>query len=302
MKHVTLSNAAGLALWLSLASSSPGAHAGDQAVPANAVPTKRLELKTQNPDRVDFRVQFNYDKVGGPGGTMLYPAYGLAGFIAAIATHGAIIEGEKSRQRAEVEAKAQELLQPYMPVLREMRNAELLSQALDEPRLRPLVQTVDVASAGSTAAARGVIAPVFWLTADQRALVLELQTQWTEGALPAASDLRLRVVSSPLDADVAELAQRWTDKSGELLRRMAGELLVRGIALSAERLGALPDANAEGARFQTVRFMEGGTQRVERAQMLSDDGCGRALIRTLRGELLSVPLPAERVGASDCRG
>ncbi|UUZ52375.1 hypothetical protein LP419_22905 [Massilia sp. H-1] len=54
---------------------------------------------------------------------------------------------------------------------------------------------------------------------------------------------------------------------------------------------ALADVQATpgtAAPFKTVRFTEGGAERMERAQVLSEK-CGQIVLRTLRGNLMSVP-------------
>jgi len=47
-------------------------------------------------------------------------------------------------------------------------------------------------------------------------------------------------------------------------------------------------AAADETPSKTVRFPQGGTERIERAQVLAER-CDRVLIRTLRGEIMSVP-------------
>jgi hypothetical protein len=50
---------------------------------------------------------------------------------------------------------------------------------------------------------------------------------------------------------------------------------------------------------RTFRYPEGGVEKMERAQLV-EAHCGRALLRTLRGWLMSVPVKVE--GESACSG
>jgi hypothetical protein len=56
---------------------------------------------------------------------------------------------------------------------------------------------------------------------------------------------------------------------------------------------ALPDIGGAGdsaSPFRTVRYSEGGAERIERAQVLREQ-CGQVVLRTLRGNL-AVPRKA----------
>jgi hypothetical protein len=43
--------------------------------------------------------------------------------------------------------------------------------------------------------------------------------------------------------------------------------------------------------FRTIRYLEGTAEKMERAQLINEH-CGRLLIKTLRGSLMSVPAKA----------
>jgi hypothetical protein len=50
-----------------------------------------------------------------------------------------------------------------------------------------------------------------------------------------------------------------------------------------------------------VRYNEGGTERMERAQVVSEQ-CGQLVLRTLRGNLISVPVKSAVPGEASCPG
>jgi hypothetical protein len=56
---------------------------------------------------------------------------------------------------------------------------------------------------------------------------------------------------------------------------------------------------ADEGVFRTVRYQEGGAEKIERAQVLEQQ-CGRTVLRTLRGWLLSVPAQVEAASATRC--
>lgn len=60
-------------------------------------------------------------------------------------------------------------------------------------------------------------------------------------------------------------------------------------------------ARTEDARERTFRYFEGGEEKMERARLVLDM-CDRAVIRTLRSELMSIPLrtPPNRAAATGC--
>lgn len=245
-----------------------------------AQPGWSLRLAAQDP--VPFHGLPDSDEAGKPG-MMMYPAPGLAGFLAGIATHGVILSSMRDSARTEHEKQADKVLDPYRDGLARFTQHDLGESALAAPalqgaRLLPVQAPADDRSVAS--------APQFYLAQDKDALVLDNSVTLTRpGAQPWTG--KIRVVSAP---------RAVTDV--EALKAESASLL----ALSLEIVLAqadVPAAGAEAPAYRTVRYLQGKKELFERAQVL-DERCGRALIRNLRGWLMSVPLakPSTAGGAA----
>lgn len=118
------------------------------------------------------------------------------------------------------------------------------------------------------------------------------------GTLPA-SDYRttIRVVSNPNTNENSVV--EWTANNGEKLKDQSAKLLAESFDIAFRDAGDTSDK--EKIPERTIRYREGGREKMERAQVLSTQ-CDRLLIRSLRGTLLSVPIQPIVAGASDTCG
>lgn len=138
------------------------------------------------------------------------------------------------------------------------------------------------------------------MTQDQSALILDNAitiTKWHD-ATKADYHASIRVVS-PVQAETAP-SEYWTKNNGERLKEISAELIADSLQIAihdAEALKSAPDSNP----FRTIRYKEGETEKFERAQIVSNE-CSRVLIRTLKGDLMSVPVsrPIISVGETNC--
>jgi hypothetical protein len=243
---------------------------------------------------VVYRGVVNFDSAGMPAGSMLYPAVGgVGGFVAALITHGVIVEASKSSEKTRLQEEADRVLQPYQAQLQDFRYPELLKlgvERLSSPERKKLLQPAEP-HAGWVL----TTAPTFSMTPDQRALVLDNLVSFLppgEAATPAHA-VAVRVVSSPLQGEV-QAAWNAAAPAGTLLKEESAQLLAQSLAIAARetRRGS---AEREAA-FRSVRYRQGDAEKVERAQVV-EDGCDRLVVRTLRGGLLSVPAGSP---AADC--
>jgi hypothetical protein len=242
--------------------------------------------------KVVFKGVVNLDGAGlGPGG-MLYPAPNAAGLVVAILTHAALNEGMKSSQKAALQAEADKVLADY---------ASLIDGFAPEDLLRRVAAVGGAWPAGLRAhdgSARWEIElqPLFQMAQDRRALVVDtVVTVRERGVAKAARVSAVRLVSDPLAAEGA--AQAWATQDGQTLKDQSARLLARALALSFADMSGRWNAPTPQ---RTVRFMEGGQERIERAHVI-DSKCGRAVVRTLRGDLMEVPLrAADSAAQSEC--
>ena len=147
------------------------------------------------------------------------------------------------------------------------------------------------------------------MTQDRRALVLDNVVHiFSPGSTTGAYAQTVRVISAPLPeptprTETTEPTRTAEDETVSLWLAMQGHRLTdESAALFAESLEialeeSLKSAIGDKTPHQTFRYAEGGSERMERAQLVSER-CGRRLIRTLRGWLMSIPVAG--AGSEGC--
>lgn len=241
---------------------------------------------TQEPG-VTYRGLASFDKAGKGATNTTYMMPGVAGTVLAVAAHGLLINNGLRQQKSEIELRADQVLEPYMPVLGAVRQDELMTQALARARTgraRKLISHLDMDEQGWIVEN----APVFFMTQDQGALILEnVIAVYRPGAMRQASYTNtVRVVSRLVEHE--DLPTYWNEAQGEPLRRHSAALLAMSFDIALAQAQADAVAPAASA-FRTVRYQQGGKEVAERAQVLGEQ-CARILIKNLRGWLMSVPL------------
>ncbi len=223
---------------------------------------------------------------------MLYPAFGIAGLLAAVATHGALVEAAKSAEKNKLREAADKVLDPYRDVLKNFSNQELMTRGMrglggGNEKMAP-----EIATAGTGWTVNS--SPIFWLSQDQSALILENTIEIFSTSAPGQIQYvnTVKVVSSArLETD---LVQVWTAEDGKKLKQESVDMFAHSLKIVLEEVGKPPGASNEAQK--TFRYSEGKSQKIERAQWVADL-CERAVVRTLRGWLLSIPqraAPAEQ--------
>lgn len=253
------------------------------AVADDPLPRWTLQLPADGP--LPFTGIVNLDEAGMAGGPMMYQAPDAAGLIAAIVVHGVIVDSARKIQRNKLIAAANEVVTPYRGVL----------DGFGHPELRQRVhQRLGIAGGEGELVVES--APMFALTQDEKALVLD-NTIVFRGAQAGPQGVYqgvVRVVSDPLKGNAPR--GEWLANKGEKLKDACARLVADSIeiALIDARTGADPAAAKPTQR--TVRYSEGGTERMERASVVRQQ-CGRLIIRNLRGHLMSVPTQS---AVTDC--
>lgn len=220
------------------------------------------------------------------GSGMLYPTGGLGilGVAVGVLVHAGLEGAKQQGERTAAQEAADRVTEPYRPQVAEWTHMELLSAALADG-----VGGARSIDKGNVDPAHGLLEsrPLLWITQDQRALLLENQIMVRRPGLhdEAPVPLRVTVVSAPQAAETSR--ENWLANRGALLKVQLVVLLRESLNAALARL-AEPGTVAAPARQRTVRYLQGGEERVERAQVLAE-GCGRYLLQTLRGDLLSVP-------------
>lgn len=240
-------------------------------------------LRLPKEDKVAYKGLVNFDAAGTGSAAMLYPAPNALGFLAAVFTHGAIVESQKKTQKDKLQDEANKVLSPYEPVLKDYSHKELMQRGLakttagggkkllafsDNPGADWLIESI----------------PIFSMTQDQRAIVLENAISlYPPNATAPAYQNAVRVVSQTRDG--ADLIKFWSANGGEKLKEESASLFAHSLDIVLAEASA---PSKDGAQ-KTFRYLEGNTEKMERAQLISEH-CDRAVIKTLRGWLMSIPV------------
>jgi hypothetical protein len=266
---------------LTAAALLPTARAGDELA---------LRWSSEAGAKPTFRGVLNKDAAGMGAGGMMYPAPGLVGLFAAVLTHAAVSSSAQSAEMRKLQATADEVLTPYAAVLESFAVDELLAQT------RASLTPQGLAVRPGWVNANLELTPVFLMTQDRRALLLDVVAQFNDGTTGRPRQLGMRVVSDPR-ALPADGHDDWASTEGTL-KKVCIDLLARAVRHMLESVD--PDRPTPAASVErTVRFFEGGAQRMERSKVL-EQRCGRALLQTLSGTLMSVPLSTVAALDAEC--
>jgi hypothetical protein len=114
-------------------------------------------------------------------------------------------------------------------------------------------------------------------------------TQSTATAASAAASAPL-APTAPTAAEQAAI-NHWSSDEGRRLKAEAALMLAHAVELALQQAKAMAQTPASAAAAvpeRTHRYMLGATSRAERGQLLAQS-CGRVIVTTLRGNLLSAP-------------
>jgi len=255
-----------------------------------------VAIRLPKEDTVSYKGIANFDGAGAGALSMLYPVPNAAGLLVAVLTHAVIAESAQSRQRRELQEAADRVLVPYRSTLTGVTHKELVTRALRHSTSSDVHMIVDM-PVGSDASFVVDPALIFYMTQDQRALVLHavFAISGRDAQPRDPSNHAVRVVGRP--RELADARAFWTADHGEKLRHESTLLLAHALDLALSEVRS-PAGNREG-REMTFRYLEGVVEKMERARLVSEM-CDRAVIRTLRGELMSVPLRAAAAAAGAC--
>jgi hypothetical protein len=267
-----------------------------QSPPPRMAKDADWSLRLPKEEKVLYRGAISFQ--GGTAGAFAgpYPAPNVAGFLAAIVTHAVIADSAQARQRQQVQDQADRVLSYYQPVLKDYQYKELMQKGLEKvsaSRGGKLIDSSEKPAAGWLIES----APVFIMTQDQRAIILDnaIAIYAPDAAENAAYKNVIRVVSQPQTQE--DVFAFWSADGGAALKRESAALLAASLDLAlAEATGTL---GSESPTHKTFRYPEGSAERMERGQLVSEQ-CNRVVMRNLRGWLMSIP--ARQPAPDDCGG
>lgn len=289
-----------LGVWWALTPALMGAHTSVNA--AEAAPVQggaRYVWLEAGPGPIALRGWLP-DEASKAGGAMSYPMVGgVLGLVAGILTHGAIVEAEKSRQKTAIQVEADRVTEPYQDLLKGASMSELMRAAgANGAGLVPAPQWVG-AQQPSPDAHTIEFQPSFAMTQDQRALMMEgvVIVRAPGQSQQAAVSIGLQAVSLPLKGESPR--SQWLANQGAMFKAEVQGLLQEGLRMALAIARQPSDADA-ALKPRTVRYVQGGEERAERARVLSE-ACDRWWIKNLRGDWMSVP-PKNANADNNCAG
>ena len=285
-------------VFISCAQAANDAVQAGQAAPRVIGKDSSWSLRLPKDDKVIYRGVVSFDEAGVGNRQITYPAPNAVGLLAAVLTYGAIVGSMKDSQKDKLQEGADKVLLPYESVLASYKHQELMRRGLQKTLTGGSKKLVEFSEKpGGDWFIES--APVFSITQDQTTIILDISISVYAPNAPSAAAYQntVRVVS--LAKDGADLASFWTAKDGEKLKEESASLLAESLDIILSEMASGP--SKEGNPYKTVRYFEGTTEKMERGQLISER-CGRVLIKTLRGGLMSVPARrgTATAPASDC--
>ena len=265
------------------------------SLPAHVTQNPGWTLQLPENEKVVFQGVVQYDASGPSGSGMLYPAPNAGGFLVGLITHAIILESMKDRKKTAAQEAADKVLTPYLDIVQVYTHRELMQRAVDKITMAPSVQLIPYSEKQE---AEWLIqsTPIFSLTQDQTALVLDNVISISQPGMPAYVNT-IRVVSSSHEAN--DIVQHWTANQGEKLKAVSAGMVADSLQIALK--GAIGSLTADNTAYKTMRYFEGKTEKMERALLLSEQ-CNRALIKTLRGWLMSIPVARAEATPALCVG
>ncbi len=248
---------------------------------------RNWSLRLPADDKLMFSGALNSEGWNVHSPSIMYPAPNVGGFVVAVITHGLIVESQKSRQLKKAQEDADKVLEPYQSTL------SLISyQQLARPWVEKTQPTFSRRLVGVTESPRSdewliEATPVFLMAQDKRTLSLDnLVSMRAPGATEKTGlQYRIRVISPAVENE--DTAAAWSADAGKKLNEVSAWLFSESLNIATRM--AVEGSDKNDQPFQTIRYLEGTTEKMERAQLISER-CGRLLIKTLRGSLMSVPV------------
>ncbi|MDB5932563.1 MAG: hypothetical protein JWR60_4270 [Polaromonas sp.] len=271
--------------------------------PSAALPVATWSLRLPAEGKVDYRgVLKTNSGAGAPAGGMLYPGPGIGGFLISVAAHALVVGATRNVLTQQQLAASDEVLSPYRPLLDAFTARELFSLAFQNTASVGRTELVEpTQSASSSRLVQGT--PVFFLAQDEQTIQMDASMLVFPTGSPATAvppPLVIRVISHARPAMPSENQPPDVGRhaaQSAWIKAESTALLAHAIDLALEAASAPLPADAP---FQTFRYLEGQTARMERGQLVAQR-CGRMVIRTLRGLLMSIPIassgPPETNGA-----
>lgn len=254
-------------------------------------PLQKWSIRGPKLEQITINGMANLDGAGIASIPMMYPAPSAVGLLAGIVTHGIINGAAKRKQKQRLVDAADQVLVPYQPLIAAYTTKLLLQGSVQRDALRRDSDRAFLIGEPSAADWLIVGEPAFRFSADQRALLIDNAIAiYSPDSLttPVYKNL-VRIVAAPMEGPDEALEGSWLKDDGSLFKRTMEDLYAESLSLAIRSMpssGAMTGVDPNAAR--TIRYVLGAAERMERGQLMFED-CGRVVIRTLYGTIMSVP-------------
>ena len=236
-----------------------------------------------------FLGKITTDQADNLSGSMAYPGYDAASFLAAIIAHaaaqGAVDAQEEHRKRE----AANKVLEKYQAALSKINRISLVEEnpkieiTGEMVTLYPYDQQIDTEKNLYVAE----VDPVFYVAQNERSLVLSNRVLFKETKRPNTATKRMVIeyVSSPyLDDNPTEY---WSSENYKPFISTSTKIFRQTIRLALEYQQDM--SSLLGKKNKTIRYYESGKKKVERGHVI-EEYCDRIVFLTLRQSIKSVPV------------
>jgi hypothetical protein len=213
---------------------------------------------------------------------MAYPAPNMAVFLATIVAHGVIQKTFSKSRDKKLLNKANEVLIPYQDILSAYKNQELMESSL---ALVGTTGTKRLLAHSDTPESKDLViesVPMFFMTQDQKALIVDNAVAIKTANSEKPYQNVVRIVSPVKNAE--DMVKFWSEDNGRNLKAESQRLYAQSLEIALNDR-AKPNT---GGTPKTIRYLEGGKEKMERGELLSEQN-NQVLLRTLRGHLMLVP-------------
>lgn len=258
-------------------------------------PQQKWSIRGPKLEQITINGMANLDGAGIASVPMMYPAPNAAGLLAGILTHGIINGAAKRKQKQRLVEAADQVLAPYQPLITAYTTKLLLQGAVQRDALRKDDDRVFLIGEPSAADWLIVGEPAFRFSADQRALLIDnaIAVYSPDSRTTPVFKNVVRIVAAPMEGPDEALTGSWLKDDGSLFKQTLEDLYAESLSLAIRSMpasGAMTGVDPNAAR--TIRYVLGATEKMERGQLMFED-CGRVIIRTLYGTIMSVPTPSK---------
>lgn len=266
-----------------------------QDIPPQLSEEYAWSLRLPEIEKVTFQGVVSFDGTGAGQGTVMYPAPNIGGLVAALITHGVLNESIKNNQKNALVEAANEVLLPYHSVLDSYTHKELMLDGISKTTMTSGRKRLVDHSVKPGSELFIESTPVFSITQDQRAIVLENSITIYAPGQPSTTLFQksVKAISHALNSE--DPVSFWIAEDGKKLKEEAASLFAESLDIALGNIQAA--SNQNNSPFKTFRYYEGNTEKMERGQLISEY-CNRMVIMTLRGWPMSIPVRQESVTAA----